>query len=228
MESRVVFLSAFVSVLAIHAWILYSYKVTEMSIILPPQKTIAPTINLQRVAIKVPPIVTEEVIEPTKASDETKPEPKKKTVSKKSIVPQPKKEKKPFKVVKKKKLVKKKSKQPKKHARKPSTARRSSSPQTKAAKRHYLQKVKMTIERNKSYPRTAKRMRQEGSVTVRFEIMQNGKIRNIRIVSRSRHKRLDKAATGMLRKIAAFDPIPRELNKRSMTITVPINYQIID
>ena len=102
-----------------------------------------------------------------------------------------------------------------------------SSPKRKAVKNSYLSKVKRTIEQRKRYPKAAKRLKQKGVVTIRFTIMKNGKIKNLMIVKRSKYKRLDRSAINTVRKIVSFEPIPRELNEKSMTVTVPIKYEIL-
>lgn len=90
----------------------------------------------------------------------------------------------------------------------------------------YLAKIKETIEKNKMYPKTAKRLNQMGKVHICFEISKNGKIKNARIVKNSEFERLNEAAIEILTKIDSFEPIPEKLDKNSWEITVPIIYQI--
>lgn len=95
-------------------------------------------------------------------------------------------------------------------------------------KNEYLSKVRNKIARNKIYPKRAKRLKQEGKVLVSFLISHNGKIKNISLKGKSSYKRLNEAALKLLRSIARFDPIPKELGKNSWAIEVPINYSIIN
>ncbi|OCL87169.1 energy transducer TonB [Arcobacter porcinus] len=101
--------------------------------------------------------------------------------------------------------------------------------QVKAAEMEdmYLGKIKHIIEKNKKYPRVAKRLKHEGKVTISFDILADGKIVNIRIIENSKYKTLDQATMELLENIAFFDAIPKELNKTVWNnIQVPVNYEM--
>ncbi|OCL89743.1 energy transducer TonB [Arcobacter porcinus] len=101
--------------------------------------------------------------------------------------------------------------------------------QVKAAEMEdlYLGKIKHIIEKNKKYPRAAKRLKHEGKVTISFDILADGKIVNIRIIENSKYKTLDQATMELLENIAFFDAIPKELNKTVWNnIQVPVNYEM--
>ncbi|OCL98594.1 transport protein TonB [Aliarcobacter thereius] len=101
--------------------------------------------------------------------------------------------------------------------------------QVKAAEMEdmYLGKIKHIIEKNKKYPRVAKRLKHEGKVTISFDILADGKIVNIRIIENSKYKTLDQATMELLANIAFFDAIPKELNKTVWNnIQVPVNYEM--
>jgi len=97
----------------------------------------------------------------------------------------------------------------------------------KAIENKYLLKLKRLIEKNKTYPNSAKRLRQMGKVYLSFTILKNGKISNVQITKNSNFKKLNKAALEIMAKIQKFEPIPNELNKSTWNITVPVVYQII-
>lgn len=90
----------------------------------------------------------------------------------------------------------------------------------------YLAKVKAKVEHHKIYPRSAKRLNQTGKVEVNFDILKDGKVKNVRIGKKSRFERLDEASVELLIKIGFFDHIPSELNRTVWNITIPIDYQI--
>lgn len=90
----------------------------------------------------------------------------------------------------------------------------------------YLSKIKAKIEKNKVYPKAAKRLRQTGKVLVSFDVLKDGSIENIKIIEKSKFERLDAASIELLLKIASFEAIPKELNKAAWSIRVPINYSI--
>ncbi len=90
----------------------------------------------------------------------------------------------------------------------------------------YLSKVKAKIEKNKVYPKIAKRLNQTGKVVISFDILKDGKVINIRIIQNSKFEKLDEASIELLTKIGFFEAIPNELNKTVWNIQIPINYQI--
>ena len=98
--------------------------------------------------------------------------------------------------------------------------------QVSNAKDRYLAKVHATVEKHKVYPRAAKRLNQTGKVHVNFDIMKNGKVKNVKIEKASKFEKLDEASVELLLAIAKFDEIPEELEKEIWNITIPIVYQI--
>lgn len=90
----------------------------------------------------------------------------------------------------------------------------------------YLSKIRSTIEKNKTYPKVAKRLNQTGKVYIKFLISKEGVIKTYKIEKSSQFESLDNASIEILEKIANFDAIPKELNKDSWEIIVPIIYQI--
>ncbi|MCT7636433.1 TonB family protein [Aliarcobacter butzleri] len=90
----------------------------------------------------------------------------------------------------------------------------------------YLAKVRATIEKNKIYPKAAKRLNQTGKVNVNFDILKNGEIRNVKVLGKSSFAKLDEASIELLIKISNFDEIPEELKKNVWNVTIPIDYSI--
>ncbi|MDK2091961.1 energy transducer TonB [Aliarcobacter butzleri] len=90
----------------------------------------------------------------------------------------------------------------------------------------YLAKVRATIEKNKIYPKAAKRLNQTGKVNVNFDILKNGEIKNVKVLGKSSFEKLDEASIELLIKISNFDEIPEELKKSVWNVTIPIDYQI--
>lgn len=95
-------------------------------------------------------------------------------------------------------------------------------------KNEYLSKLRTKIERNKAYPKRAKRLKQQGKVIVSFEILENGKIERVSLKNGCSYSRLNNAAIKLLKEIAKFDPIPKELEKNRWAIEIPINYSIVN
>lgn len=95
-------------------------------------------------------------------------------------------------------------------------------------KNEYLSKLRAEIEKNKIYPKRAKRLKQQGKVVVTFLLSKNGQIKNINLKNGSSFRGLNKAALELLERIGKFEPIPKELQKNNWTIEIPINYAIIN
>ncbi|XQC04867.1 TonB family protein [Arcobacter cryaerophilus gv. pseudocryaerophilus] len=68
----------------------------------------------------------------------------------------------------------------------------------------YLAKVKNKIEKNKVYPKVAKRLNQTGKVIVSFDILKDGKVTNIKIINKSKFEKLDEASIELLTNIGFF------------------------
>jgi len=232
MQNRAAFAFSLVMMASLHVYMLNAVTVPKQIITVKPQKKVSPVINLQQVVIKKPEPIMEPVVE------ETVPEPPKPVVEKVIPAPPPVIKKKAMqkmvKKKKKKKIVKKKenkrkklSKKIERNVSKTASKMQCSAPKQKAIKNAYLAKVRRTIEQHKKYPRTAKRMRQQGVVYVKFTISRNGKVHHIRLVKKCLHSKLNKAALKILKEIGAFAPIPKELKESTLSLTVPIRYKIL-
>ncbi len=97
---------------------------------------------------------------------------------------------------------------------------------TSSIKNQYLGYLRQSIEEHKNYPKNAKRLGQTGTVEVTFTVMADGTISNVKVRKSSNFTLLDSAAKDILMAIAKVHPIPKELGKDSMEITLPIAYEI--
>lgn len=233
-KSILLFSLVIISIAHLSAFVLYA---PELKKVVVTEKSSAPVISLRKVTLKKKEVKKVEPI--VKKVKKVKPIKKVKKIVKKAKRKVPKKTKKPVKkIVKKpiekpiKKVVQKPSPkvQPKLTAKVQKVSKKVvvSVAKKQSIRNEYLLKLRKRIEQNKVYPKRAKRLRQEGKVLVSFLIQKNGKIQNISLKGKSSYKRLDKAALELLKKIARFDPIPKELGKDSWAIEVPINYSIIN
>jgi protein TonB len=78
------------------------------------------------------------------------------------------------------------------------------------------------LEAHKSYPEPARRRGEQGTVSVRFSVDQNGHVLNVDILHSSGSKSLDAAAQGLLsnaRVPPLAPPMPQQV-----TVTVAIRY----
>ena len=96
----------------------------------------------------------------------------------------------------------------------------------KMVTRTYLRSLKKQLEQIKDYPATAKRLKQEGTVRVRFTILADGKIEQVEVSESSRYSSLDNNALEAVAKMEKFQPIPKLLEKERWRIEIPIQYKL--
>jgi len=172
-----------------------------------------------------------------------KPEPKKEIKKKPKPKPVPKPEPKPVKKVEKKPQV-----EPKKTVAEPEPvvektpvpvpvqkqvqiAEPKYSPtQVANAEQHYLNDLRKEIVKyaQDTYPRRAKRRRWQGEVKIEFKLMPNGSITALKILETSGRSILDQAALEIFqdRMNNHFKPFPKEIDKDSWVISVPVTYHL--
>ena len=90
----------------------------------------------------------------------------------------------------------------------------------------YLEMVKLRIERERKYPESAKNRQAEGHITIRFIITQMGDVRDAKIVKKSRHDSLNKAALNSVKNAAPFQRPPSRFFKGDITLTVTIVFEL--
>jgi len=236
MEKKKSLLIIFILVICTHIYLFAQLNIEEKKNIVAPKPTNSNTqIKLNKVVLKKQEIKKVEVkkevkkikepvrkkLHKTKSKNIIKHTKKKKFIKKEKPIKKLVHKKRPKKVFKEK-IVERKVQQKIKHKTKNINLDR-----LKAIENEYLLKLKRIIEKNKVYPKSAKRLNQTGKVYLNFTIAKNGNIQNISIIEKSKYKRLNKAAMEIINKIKQFEPIPEELHKSSWNITVPVLYQII-
>lgn len=83
-------------------------------------------------------------------------------------------------------------------------------------------KIRAILNERKVYPKNAKRLNQQGDVTVTFSLSSEGEVSAIVINESSGFELLDNAARDLIEKSADAFPKP----KRTVRITVPIGYSL--
>ena len=171
----------------------------------------------------------EEIVEPEPEPivEEVKPEPvvkkivpKSKPIVKKKIVKKVKKKKR---VVKKKKRVKKKVSKKRSKQKKSNKKRVSSKTKTSLAKKNrFLNQLRAKINKNKNYPRIAQRRGMQGSVKVKFTILANGRVSNIRVTGK---KVFHKSARKAIQKSFPINAKNAPLSLPT-TVNLTLRYQI--
>lgn len=95
-----------------------------------------------------------------------------------------------------------------------------------SAKQIYVSELRALLERNKRYPAQALTLGQEGTVKIRFQVLEDGTLTDATIVQTSGSTSLDQAALKLVRGIARFKAIPESITERSLSLIVPIDYRV--
>lgn len=96
----------------------------------------------------------------------------------------------------------------------------------KKFKEDYLTALRAAIDKNKKYPVASKRLEEKGLVKVSFRVLKSGAFENIKLISSSGKKRLDRAALKALRVTGSFKPFTKDIKKEYMDLTVPIEFKL--
>ena len=80
----------------------------------------------------------------------------------------------------------------------------------------YKLQIKGLIEREKRYPLTARKGRQQGTVTVVFQLNSFGTLVSSDVARSSGHRLLDRAALKAVRAVGQFPSLPAELSEKTL------------
>ena len=97
---------------------------------------------------------------------------------------------------------------------------------TKQSESDYIEYVKRTLDRNKTYPARALRYEEEGNVMITFQILKTGALTELRIKSSSGFPSLDRQAMQIVQKSSPFKHFPPDLTENSLTIEVPMEFKL--
>lgn len=86
--------------------------------------------------------------------------------------------------------------------------------------------VRTKIEKLKFYPRRARERGLEGIVGIRFLVLPDGGVGDIKIVRPCHREILNNAAYETILKAAPFDHVPKEIKGREMAMEIDINYRL--
>ncbi|MDR1083539.1 MAG: energy transducer TonB [Deltaproteobacteria bacterium] len=88
----------------------------------------------------------------------------------------------------------------------------------------YVSKVRLRLDRKKKYPSEAAARNLKGIVEINFTISQDGQVTRPRIVQGSGHSSLDDEVMALVRRVSPLPPIPAEINRTSLNLTVPVQF----
>ncbi|MDR2460362.1 MAG: energy transducer TonB [Deltaproteobacteria bacterium] len=84
----------------------------------------------------------------------------------------------------------------------------------------YISKVRNKMDRNKKYPTRTNAT--SGVVEINFTILSSGQVVGAKIVASSGNDAFDDEVMALLRRVSPFAPIPAELGRDSLNLTVPV------
>lgn len=88
----------------------------------------------------------------------------------------------------------------------------------------YVQKLYNQLERNKRYPLFARKLRVQGVVKVRFQVLRDGTIQNIQITKPSSSEILNRAAVESLNKSSGHSPLPASIKGSSIQVETSFHF----
>ena len=94
-----------------------------------------------------------------------------------------------------------------------------------SVKTSYAGLISAWLNRNKRYPKRARRLGHQGSVTVRFTVDRNGNVLSSNIVRSSGHDALDDEVRALMRR-GRMPRMPADMKQARITMTVPIQFRL--
>lgn len=90
----------------------------------------------------------------------------------------------------------------------------------------YLMSIRALLEEHKTYPPMAQRRGMEGEVQLWFAIDRNGRVLDYRIQRGSGHEMLDEEVERLIQQIAAFPPVPADVDTERLELIVPVSFRL--
>jgi len=90
----------------------------------------------------------------------------------------------------------------------------------------YLIGLSKAFEKQKDYPATARRLKQEGTVRVQFTVAKDGSISGAVVAKPCPYSSLNESALAAVQAVPRFEPIPAVLGKETWKMEIPIKYNL--
>jgi len=84
------------------------------------------------------------------------------------------------------------------------------------------------LQRYKQYPALLKKDHVEGTPVVRFSINKGGHLTSVEVKKHAKHAELDQAAMDVFRRASPLPKIPSDLERETLTMSLPIEYSLIN
>ena len=96
----------------------------------------------------------------------------------------------------------------------------------RVAEAAYRRRMQSLIDARKQYPHLAEKAEIEGSVMIAFTVLTNGSISGVRVTKSSGNQWLDNGALQAVMSASGVLPLPPELHKSQLPLTIVLNYRL--
>jgi periplasmic protein TonB len=94
--------------------------------------------------------------------------------------------------------------------------------------KQYLAQLMQHLKRYKYYPVLLKKNHVEGKPVIRFSINKSGHVTLVEVKRHTKYAELDQAAMEVFRRASPLPKIPSELERETLTMSLPIEYSLIN
>jgi protein TonB len=98
---------------------------------------------------------------------------------------------------------------------------------TNSLKALYLSNLRKLINKNKVYPKTAKRLKHQGRLKIELIIDKNGNIISKKFLNKSPSIFLNESASNIFKTLTNFGKLPASIAHKPLKVIVPIVYELI-
>ena len=96
----------------------------------------------------------------------------------------------------------------------------------RGALKNYIGQVQRIIEGAKKYPEASRRAGREGKVKVQFTIFRDGKVGDIKLLTKTPYPNLNKEAMDAVERAAPFSGLPDAYGEKSVSLILPFRFEL--
>lgn len=90
----------------------------------------------------------------------------------------------------------------------------------------YIAEIVRYLNGRKRYPQLALRLRQQGTIVVKFRLDRNGRVLEADLVQKTPFETLNQSAKNLIQEIQGLRPFPDSVKDQTWLFTVPIEYRM--